>query len=177
MDLFTTVSPGYIEVSPVWNPPWGPESIDTPDETESADLHRYTILKVLRVSSFNKCIASNLPQEQGAPFLLECWLDVRCWRKGLWMEGINTQACIGIASLQSSELFTEATGNRMGNLIGSFDSCWGHALPNFVTSRTPSKGKGGCGSAKRRSPVLWTRKSKKSWTTKQCIRWSCEWNS
>ena len=43
MDLFTTVSPGYIEVSPIWNPPRGPESVNTPDKSERADLHRYTV--------------------------------------------------------------------------------------------------------------------------------------
>ena len=50
MDLFTTASPGYVEVSPTWNPPGGPESVDTSDESESADLHRYTILNVLSFS-------------------------------------------------------------------------------------------------------------------------------
>ncbi len=55
MDLFTTVSPGNIEVSPIWNPPRKPESMKTQNENERADLHRYTVRKVL--SSFNRCIA------------------------------------------------------------------------------------------------------------------------
>jgi len=75
MDLFTTASPGYVEVSPTWNPPGGPESVDTQGESECSDLHKYTVRKVL--SSINRYLAQHLPQEQGALSLLECWLDVQ----------------------------------------------------------------------------------------------------
>ncbi len=153
MDLFTTGSPGYAEVSPTWNPPGGPESVNTRDESEHSDLHRYTVRKV---SVLSIGIAQHLPQEQGALFLLECWLDVQHWRKGLCMKEVKYAGFLWYChSLQSSDMFPRV-GNWKGISFGTLTSCWGHALPKVFASRIPLNDKGGCGSPKRRSPVLLT---------------------
>lgn len=74
--------------------------------------------------------------------------------------------------LQSSDLFTMGAGNWKGESIGSFAPCWGHESPNAFASRTPSNGKGGCGSPKRRSPVLLAYLLSYENTKENfCIRW------